>query len=160
MSLRSFVLTCCGHMAAGFRYNERDARVLPTDRCPVCEYGLSDKKSMVYYENELENFLKLKEQPGMELLHTRHMADVETHHREISERLVKVREQKARYEHMLNRVRSLDMPEEYTELKELMIDQLEKSLKTDCSDDIIVNIKKDRDGEIKENVMICRRSMS
>ena len=145
MSLRSFVLTCCGHMAAGFRYNERDARVLPTDRCPVCEYGLSDKKSMVYYENELENFLKLKEQPGMELLHTRHMADVETHHKEVSERLVKVREQKARYEHMLNRVCSLDMPVEYTELKELMIDQLEKSLKADCSDDIIANIKKDRD---------------
>lgn len=130
-SFRGFALKCLAQLGAGWKATQYGEKELPLDKAPVIE---PDTK---YHRNELKKaeegvkrWKKAKEKP--ESVRKDYEAFYAKREEENAESEKDNSELRARYQSMLDRVNAWQAPESCIGLKELMTEQLNKSIEFDC----------------------------
>lgn len=157
MTLRGFALRCVTQTGFGCSYTSRGEREMPLDRPPVLEANSYHREALKEAEEELARWQRLT---GEEL-----QKEYDAYRTKVElENIGRDRhydEKHDRYQAMIDKVTAWQVTEDYVPLKELMLDQLQKSIKRDCVD------KKDRyydhiapmDEWMATNIECCSRSI-
>ena len=132
MTLRGFALRCVTQMGFGCSYTERGEREMPLDKPPVMQADSYYLKALQQAEEELAMWQELKEEPEKLLLtYEVYCMSVKM---ENDGRDKRYDEKHDRYQTMIDKVTAWQVTEDYVPLKELMLNQLQDSMKYDCRD--------------------------
>lgn len=133
MSLRSFALKCATHIGYGYRASDYGSRELPLDKPPVVEAEKYHLEQMKEAEENLEIWKDVKESPRK----ARRLFEKEIKKRRSENNSFKKSngDVNERYIDMLEVVESWHPKNGFAKLKDLMVEQLKKSIEYDCLDD-------------------------
>ena len=130
MSLRDFALTCVRQLGAGYRVTDGGEKEMPRDKAPVLEVSDYHIKQREAAEKELEHWLEVKNNPEeCRRLYLKAHEKRADDNAEIEKDKLEI---KARYQKMIGKVESWDVPSRYDSLKDLMLRQLNQSIEWDC----------------------------
>ena len=128
-SLRAFALRCARQLGGGYQASDYGNKMLPMDKPPVVEPSPYHREQLKRAEEDLDFWLHVQKDPEtMKSIYDKEMAKHEVENIGHDARMKVVKE---RYEAMISRVEQWKVPEEYASLKELMLEQLRKSLEHD-----------------------------
>ena len=131
LTLRDFALRCVKQLGAGYHASQQGDKDLPKDKAPVLkvrdyhpEKILKAKKEIAKWEGlrgNLEEAQKLYDEQYA--ANMKYNAESKEERESLSER----------YNTVLKKVEAWKIPEEYNSLKNLMLEQLKRSIDFDCS---------------------------
>ena len=132
MTLRGFVLRCVTQTGFGCSYTERGERKMPLDKPPVMQADSYYLKSLQEAEERMARWQRLKERPEeLQKEYDAYLTKVELENIGRDKRYDEMRD---RYQTMIDKVTAWEVTEDYVPLKELMLNQLQDSMKYDCRD--------------------------
>lgn len=132
MTLRGFALRCVTQTGFGCSYTGRGEREMPLDKPPVMQADSYYLKALQQAEEELAMWQELKEEPEkLQLTYDVYCMGVKM---ENDGRDKRYDEKHDRYQAMIDKVTAWEVTEDYVPLKELMLNQLQDSMKYDCRD--------------------------
>ena len=132
MTLRGFALRCVTQTGFGCSYTSRGEREMPLDKPPVMQADSYYLEALQQAEEELAMWQELKEEPEkLQLTYDVYCMRVKM---ENDGRDKRYDEKHDRYQAMIDKVTAWEVTEDYVSLKELMLNQLQDSMKYDCRD--------------------------
>jgi len=131
MSLRGFALACVTQLGAGYMATEQASKPMPLDNAPVRKPSDCYENMLRDCEEKLKKWLNLKDNLNEAVIIQD--SEIEGHIKANEDYADSQREIEKRYLDMKRRVEEWDVPDEYNSLKELMLKQLDDSIKFDCS---------------------------
>lgn len=130
-SFRSYALKC----AAYIDYCDRASKPLPKDKAPFLQPEKWYKETIEKNESELEEYKELKmNSERLKEAYEKETKRREDYLNEFEADSLRKKELKKRYESMVATVKSWHPGEEYSTLKSIMLEQLEKCIETDCAE--------------------------
>ena len=131
LTLRDFALRCVTQLGAGYFASQQGEKELPKDKAPILTVGSYHEVKIIKAEKEIEKWEALRNnlEEARKLYDEQYAKNMQTNAAVNEQR----KEIKERYNTVLEKVKAWDIPIEYTSLKELMLEQLKKSIEWDCS---------------------------
>jgi hypothetical protein len=134
-SFRSYALKCAAYIDYCYRATDGGSKPLPKDKAPILEPESWYKNTADRYESELEEYKELKRNPErLKEAYEKEKKCREDYLNNFDADSLRKKELKKRYETMKDTVESWYPGEEYNNLKCIMLEQLEKSIETDCAE--------------------------
>lgn len=137
MSFRSYALKCAACIDYCYRATDGGSKPLPKDKAPILELEPESwyKNNVDRYESELEEYKELKRNPErLKEAYEKEKKCREDYLNEIDADSLQKKELRKRYESMVATVKSWHPGEKYNTLKSIMLEQLEKSIESDCAE--------------------------
>ena len=134
-SFRSYALKCAAYIDYCYRATDGGSKPLPKDKAPILEPESWYKERIDQAKDELEEYKELKRNP--ERLKEAYEKEKKCREDYLNEFYVDSQQKKElrkRYETMVATVKSWHPGEEYNTLKSVMLEQLEKSIESDCAE--------------------------
>jgi hypothetical protein len=131
LTLRDFALRCVTQLGAGYFASQQGEKELPKDKAPILTVGSYHEVKIIKAEKEIEKWEALRNnlEEARKLYDEQYAKNMQTNAAVNEQR----KEIKERYNTVLEKVKAWDIPIEYNSLKELMLEQLKKSIEFDCS---------------------------
>lgn len=134
-SFRSYALKCAAYIDYCYRATDGGSKPLPKDKAPILEPESWYKNTIDRYESELEEYKELKRNPErLKEAYEKEKKCREDYLNEHDADSLQKKELRKRYESMVATVKSWHPGEEYNTLKSIMLEQLEKSIESDCAE--------------------------
>ena len=131
LTLRDFALRCVRQLGAGYYASQQGEKELPKDKAPILKVNDYHERKILEAEEELEKWENLRNnlEEAQKLYDEQYAQNMQYNTAVNEER----KEIEKRYNTVLEKVKAWDIPIEYNSLKELMLEQLKKSIEWDCS---------------------------
>jgi hypothetical protein len=134
-SFRSYALKCAVCIDYCYRATDGGSKPLPKDKAPILEPESWYKESIDQVKDELEKYETLKNnQERLKEAYENEKKSREDYLNNFDTDSLRKKELKKRYETLKDTVQSWHPGEEYSTLKTIMIEQLEKSIESDCAE--------------------------
>ena len=131
LTLRGFVLSCARQFGPGYNASQKGEKELPKDKAPILTVGSYHEEKIIEAEKEIEKWEALRNNlEEAQKLYDEQYAQNMQYNIAVTKECNEVKE---RYNTVLEKVKAWDIPIEYNSLKELMLEQLKKSIEWDCS---------------------------
>ena len=134
-SFRSYALKCAACIDYCYRATDGGSKPLPKDKAPFLQPEKRYKDIIKRYEAELAEYEALKNNPvQLKEAYKNEKKLREDYLNDLDDMSLERKELKKRYESMKDTVKSWHPGEEYNTLKSFMLEQLEKSIESDCEE--------------------------
>jgi hypothetical protein len=135
-SFRSYALKCAACIDYCYSATNGGSKPLPKDKAPILQPEKWYKETIERYESELEEYkeLKMNSERLKEAYYEKEKNRREDYLNNFDADSLRKKELKKRYETMKDTVKSWHPGEKYNALKSIMLEQLEKSIESDCSE--------------------------
>lgn len=134
-SFRSYALKCAAYIDYCYRATDGGEKPLPMDKAPIVKPEKWYKETIKRYEDELGKYEALKRNPEcLKEAYENEKKYREDYLNEFDADSLRQKELRKRYESMVATVKSWHPGEEYNTLKSIMLEQLEKSIESDCAE--------------------------
>ena len=130
-SLRGFALTCVRQLGFGYYASNYGKMALPLDKAPDIKPSNYHKEELERANKKLEDFMNLQKDPdALRKKYEEHLKVINGDKEESRKHKEKIKEN---YLSVLDKVEKWDAPSEFDSLVKLMKDQLNDSIKYDCT---------------------------
>jgi hypothetical protein len=130
MSLRGFALNCVRQLGAGYHATNQGEKEMPLDKAPVISVSDWHPKQLAKAKEEVKHWINVENNPDeLDRLYNEYLKKRGQDERNYNASKTDL---KARYLTMKAKVEAWNLPEKYSSLKELMLEQLDKSTEYDC----------------------------
>lgn len=130
-SLRGFALTCARQLGFGYYASNFGESALPLDKAPDIKPSNYHKEELEKAKKKLEDFMNLQKDPdALRKKYEEHLKLINGDKEESRKHKEEIKEN---YLSVLDKVEKWDAPSEFDSLVKLMKDQLNDSIKYDCT---------------------------